>query len=75
MKVNIKGQIKVVITEINVDYGEYEIHYKYSFDGKVWESDLYGSDFDGWTIKEWEKELKNGEAIKLIMQQVAENIE
>jgi CYTH domain-containing protein len=75
MKTNIKGKIEVVIEEINVEEGEYEIHYKYSFDGKIWESDVYGSDFEGWTIKEWEKELKNGEAIKTVMQHVAESIE
>jgi len=74
MKTNIKGSIKVVIHGIDVNEGEYEIYYKYSFDGKIWEEDMYGSDFEGWTIKEWEKELKDGEALKLVYEEIVNNL-
>ncbi len=74
-KVRISGQIKVTIDEINVDDGGYEIHFKYSTFGNKWESDMYSSDFDGWTTKEWERELKQGEAIKLALQQVVDNLD
>lgn len=73
MKTKIKGKIEVEITEINVfDENYYEIHYTYTLDGKNWKSNIYESDFEGWTKKQWLDTLKTGEALKYIYQEIVE---
>lgn len=67
-------KLQIIIEEINVDDGYYEVHYKYSFDGKKWKTDMYDSDFDnGLSDKVWKKELEKGEAMRSVLQKIAED--
>lgn len=70
----IKAKIEIIIDKIIVDEGAYGIHYKYSSDGKSWESGAYGSDFEGHSIKEWKEILMKSEAVAIIMQRIADNL-
>lgn len=69
-----KIKLEIEIIEINVEEDFFEIHYKYSFNGKKWESDMLDSDYDnGLSIKLWKKELEKGEAMNLVFQKIAED--
>ena len=64
----LKTSFEVEITKIEVDDGYYTINYRYRRDGKGWKKDIYDSDFDGRSDKEWQKELENGVALENILQ-------
>lgn len=71
-----KLKLQIEIIEINVDDGYYEIHFKYSIDGKKWKNDMYDGDFDnGMSDKLWKKELEKSIAMETVLQKLAEELE
>jgi hypothetical protein len=66
-------KLEIKIDDIEVEDGYYTICYSYRFDGKKWKEGEYNSDFDGWTDKEWKKELGQGEALRRVLQEIAED--
>jgi len=71
-----KLKLQIEILEISVDDGFYEIHYKYTLDGKKWENDMYSGDFDnGMNDRLWKKELEKGVAMETVLQKIAEEFE
>lgn len=68
----LKLSLEIEIKKIEVDEYYYNIDFIYIINGKP-KKGTYESDYDGWTIKEWEKELEKGEALALILQQISDN--
>lgn len=71
-----KLKLQIEILEIDVNDGFYEIHFKYSIDGKKWKTDVYDSDFDnGLSDRLWKKELEKKVAMETVLQKITEEIE
>lgn len=70
--VNDKLKLEIEICDIDVGESYYSIAYLYTINGKKKKGNLDG-DFDTWTIQDWEKELKNGEALRIVLQEITNN--
>lgn len=71
---NTKLKLELEIDNIKVEDGNYSFSYHYTLNGKR-KSKYYGSDYEGWTEKQWKKALENGEALKTALQEIAEDFE
>lgn len=69
-------KLQIKITEINVNDGYYEIHYKYCFNSIKWHTDMYESDFEnGMSDRVWKKELEKRVAMENVLQKIAEEFQ
>ncbi len=66
----LKQTIEIYIDKIEVDEFYYDIDYHYLIDGKMKKGNI-NSDYEGWTIKEFEKYLKNGGALKSVLEEIS----
>ena len=71
---NTKLKLELEIDNIEVEDGYYSFSYHYTLNGKRKSKD-YESDYEGWTEKQWTKELERGEALKTALQKIAEDFE
>jgi len=72
----IKVNFEVEIKNIEVNDGYYSFDYIVKTGNKILTEETYDSDFDnGMSDSRWKKELENGEALNIALQQFAENYE
>lgn len=71
-KGNSKLKLEIEIDNIEVKDSYYSFDYLYTLNGKQKKAS-YGSDYGGWTRKQWKEMLFGGEAIRIALQEVAED--
>lgn len=68
-------EIRIELGAIDVDNeGYYSFTYNWYKNGGEKRHRLYSSDYEGQTRGEWLKKLRNGEALRIAIQEIAEEI-
>lgn len=63
-------ELKILIDKIEVDEFYYTIDYTYYWNGKE-KKESYESDYEGWSKSDFKKHLRDGGAIKIVLEQIA----
>ena len=69
-----KKTIEIEIRDIKVDERYYSFEYIVKISGKKIFQDLYESDYEGWTIKEFRKHLKSNGALAIVCEIIGESL-
>lgn len=68
-----KDELALNVKIKNIDVDEYysTIEYTYTINGKQKKGE-HNEDYEGWGQKEWKKMLESGEALRVVLQDIAE---
>ena len=69
-----KLKLEIEVCNIEIKDGYYSFYYIYTLNGKK-KKKSYDSDYDGWTEKQWKEMLIGGEAIKIALEEIANNFD